>query len=502
MRPDIVLGPPGTGKTTTLIGRVEDALSRGVSSERIGYFSFTRKAAQEATERACEKFGLTRVDFPHFSTLHSMCFRSLGLRSADVLQGKRLQEFAKHAGIRIDARWSEDGTMSGFETGDRIMFMENLSRIRGVSLEEQYAEDDDSLDWNEVKYVSDCLREFKRVHGLMDFTDMLRKFLTDGPRLRLQELMIDESQDLSHLQWLVVDKLMRGCERVVVAGDDDQAIYKWAGADVDHLIDMDGEVQVLGQSYRVPKRIQVLAQEVISHVGRRREKKWAARAGAHGVVARVGEFGEADCGSGQVLVLARNSYLLREQVEPELRAQGIVYERYGKSSVDLDLLASVSCWEKLRRGGKITIAEARGVYEWMKSVRSVRRGFKTLSGRADDEEVSLEDLRRDGGLLRDKEPWYEALDNVPVQDVEYVRAARQRGEKLRDRPRVVVSTIHGSKGGQADHVVLLKEMAWRTWSEMKESPEDEVRPWYVGVTRAREKLTIVESSTRRACPWL
>jgi superfamily I DNA/RNA helicase len=77
---------------------------------------------------------------------------------------------------------------------------------------------------------------------------------------------------------------------------------------------------------------------------------------------------------------------------------------------------------------------------------------------------------------------------------------------------VRVSTIHGSKGGEADHVVVLREMAQRTHREMREvSEEDEARVWYVAVTRARERLSIVEPRARdrygnsladRACPWV
>jgi len=52
----IILGPPGTGKTTTLLGLVEEFLRDGVDIKKIGYFSFTRKAAYEAQHRAEEKF--------------------------------------------------------------------------------------------------------------------------------------------------------------------------------------------------------------------------------------------------------------------------------------------------------------------------------------------------------------------------------------------------------------------------------------------------------------
>jgi len=501
MQPDIIFGPPGCGKTTSLINRVESALARGIPPDRIGYFSFTRRAAQEAVERACSKFGLHRTDFPYFSTFHSMCFKQLGINYQMVLSGKKLREFAHVAKIRINSRWSEDGTLTGFETGDRILFMENLARVRGITLEQQYREDDDNLPWEEVKRVALTLADYKKQLGFVDFTDMLMEYLRSGIRLRLQELMVDETQDLSLLQWRIAQRLSEGCDQWAVAGDDDQAIYRWAGADVDQLIDLQGNTNVLGQSYRVPRVIQKVAQSVIGQVHRRREKLWRAREGAEGEVARAARFIDVDCGEGEILVLARNAYVLNEQVEPELRQQGIVFERNGRNSIDADLLRTIQDWEKLRREQMVTVAQARKIYKYMSSGHGIKRGFKTLPDKEDSEMVSLADLKKTGGLLRD-EPWHEAMDMIGKGDVDYIRAARTRGEKLTKKPRVVLSTIHGAKGGQADHVVLMKEIAWRSYNEMLVKPEDEMRVWYVGATRAKEKLSIVEPSTKNACPWL
>ena len=68
-----IFGPPGTGKTTALLDMVDKALSSGVSPNKIAFLAFTRKAANEAKERACERFKLdTQKDLQYFRTLHSL----------------------------------------------------------------------------------------------------------------------------------------------------------------------------------------------------------------------------------------------------------------------------------------------------------------------------------------------------------------------------------------------------------------------------------------------
>lgn len=69
---EIVLGPPGTGKTTTLLNEVEKEMRSGVPPEHIGYVTFTRKGAGEAIDRAAKKFGFEADRMPYFRTLHSL----------------------------------------------------------------------------------------------------------------------------------------------------------------------------------------------------------------------------------------------------------------------------------------------------------------------------------------------------------------------------------------------------------------------------------------------
>jgi len=507
---EIILGPPGTGKTTTLLSLVEQELAQGISPSKIGLITFTKKGADEAINRAKQKFGYGNDDLPYFRTIHSLCLRRLGLRSTDLLVGDAFKEFADHAGIPVTGRaWSDEGMLSAFETGDRILFMENLARIRRVSLLEQYRQDDDGLDWNEVKRVAEALKAFKKKRGLIDFTDMLTRFVANGKDIGLELLFVDESQDLSALQWQVVALLASSCRRVVCAGDDDQAIFEWAGADVNHFVTMAGQTSVLGKSWRVPLNVQKIAVKVINGVRERRSKAWSARE-ENGTVEYISDFPSVNVAkTGSVLVLARNAYILRDQVEHELRDRGIVYQFGSRNSINPEQIQAAGVWEDLKKSKSITLADARVMYKFMTALTAVKRGYKKLEQFGDDSEIllSMEDLRIHGGLLVDPNlPWTAALERIPGSDMAYMLAARRNGEKLRGGvPRVRLSTIHSIKGGEADHVVVMKEIAGRTYYEMSKSKrkeDEERRVWYVGLTRTKQRLTLVSSQTQRSCPWL
>ena len=87
---NIILGPPGTGKTENLLRIVDRELKNGTDPSAIAFVSFTNKATDVARDRAKTKFNLTDDDLPYFSTLHAFGKRQLGMTHAEVMDAFRL----------------------------------------------------------------------------------------------------------------------------------------------------------------------------------------------------------------------------------------------------------------------------------------------------------------------------------------------------------------------------------------------------------------------------
>jgi DNA helicase-2/ATP-dependent DNA helicase PcrA len=337
------------------------------------------------------------------------------------------------------------------------------------------------------------LQSYKNRLRLYDFTDMLELFVNESSRFcpSLSVSFIDEAQDLSPLQWDVAHVIEKYSEKIYCAGDDDQAIYKWAGADVEHFIGLDGGYEVLEQSYRVPQNIHPIASRISNRIHKRVPKTYLPRPD-EGTFKRVYDINDLDFSEGTWLVLAQAGYFLSDMVET-LRSRGHLFAYHGHRSISQKISEAVNGWEQMRKGRAIPTPIARVVYAYMSVGNRVKRGFKKLPHLADDETVGLEELQQHHGLFATNDMiWHEAMDKIPDNERAYITALLRRGEKFNSTPRITLSTIHGSKGGEAENVVLFTDISPAASKAAESDPDELHRVFYVGVTRTKKNLYLIE----------
>ena len=486
----VILGPPGTGKTSTLLSLIEDELESGTQPESIGFFTFTKKAVNEGKERAMNKFNISDRELPFFRTLHSLAFRQLGLTRESVVSHTDIKDLNEKLNLRLTGRTtSDDGHIFGMTHDDRLAFIENLARMRNVPLKEQWHEVEDAVGWFELERFARGLQLFKEDRLLVDYTDMLHKFLKEGDVPELGVMFVDEAQDLSPLQWAVVRKVAEKAKKIYVAGDDDQAIYKWAGADVDYLIQNSKDALVLEQSYRVPAAVHEVARQCIGQVRSRIYKEWTPRK-EQGMVRWEPTIELVDMEEGDWLVLASTNYLL-EDVDEYCRNEGWFFEVKGRPSISEAKVRAVIYWERLRKGESISLTEAANILKFVKVEK-----HKKLDMLDSNLTFQYQDLKNQFSDLPDGH-WYDVFTLLSPSEISYIRAMLRRGEKITKQPRIRLSTIHAAKGGEATNVVLLTDITTRVYKNYQQNPDDENRVFYVGITRTKENLYLIEPKSPR-----
>tara|TARA_R100000479_G_scaffold102608_1_gene51165 strand:- start:402 stop:1979 length:1578 start_codon:yes stop_codon:yes gene_type:complete len=498
-----IFGPPGTGKTTTLIKLVEGSLAHHIDPWKIGFMSFSRKAATEAKTRALKAIeGVDSKDLTYFRTLHSLAFSWLGLSTSEIMSGRDYNELGKLVGLDFRTTQTvniEEGPLFNIGAGgDSYMSLIQYARVKEVDLEEEFHKGwDRSLNKQQLLVLDKAFKNYKRAMGKLDFIDMIEKFIWQGTSPDFDLLIIDEAQDLAPLQWkMVKEVLVPNSQKVFYAGDDDQAIYSWMGVEVDNFLNASETKITLKQSYRVPEHPFVFAQGLTDQITKRENKSWNPTK-EKGFVTWHNDILDIDMTEGEWLILTRTNYIANK-VCNKLREEGYVFWREGEGwSVSVNVLVAIEVWLKLQRGATVPADLLKPFSKLIDPKHITKSGRKLMFSLSEDQEYTLTDLKRLCGFdVNNFVTWQNVL-KISEQVAAYIVSVRKRGEKILSAdPRIRVSTIHRAKGGEADNVALLLDSTKACVES--EDQDAEKRVWYVGVTRAKKELHIVVGSGKHS----
>lgn len=244
--PVLVVAGAGTGKTATIVKRIEHIISDGYARPwQVLAITFTNKAAGELKERLINTVGEEANDiWAH--TFHSMC-------------GRILRRFADRLG------YTQHFTI--YDTDDQKRVMKRVQKSLGIEdkflnhraiLNEISHAKDSLIDCREYKAstvndfrkakIAQCYEEYqnelKRADA-MDFDDMifntvqLLKQNEDVLELyqnQFRYVIVDEYQDTSYAQYILTYLLADGYHNICVVGDDDQSIYRFRGATIENIM--------------------------------------------------------------------------------------------------------------------------------------------------------------------------------------------------------------------------------------------------------------------------
>lgn len=502
----IIIGNPGCGKTTKLISELQKLYQDGIPLERIAYCSFSVAAIDEAVSRALKALKIStdtsttlletgnyKGKLIYFKTLHAMAFRLLGLESSCLLSESGLKEFALSQGLRVTGDYiRKKGLPHRMTQGDKIMQIIGVSELCNQSIRDYMIKNDvHEIPIDLVERIAHNYKAFKVLSSQYDYTDMLVMAKnTDLEVPELDYLFIDEAQDLSSLQWILVNKLASKAEHIIIAGDDKQAVNSFSGADVDTFLALPGKVETLKQSYRVPKVVFDVANKIVNKMTAYRKEGalWKPRR-VEGTLSYVNSLPLDKLQKGKDwLVLARGGYqlqtLARELYKMEEGQKPILFTLNGMPPVDMDAYAIIWLYKHY---GK----------EWVKKITAPITE-KDTAEQASNKRKYQKILKR---FIKNAFPieeaankeWHELFVNEDPIKVRYLQKTYmlylQKGENMfKDAP-VRLMTIHAAKGREADNVIVYLNIPKTVADTLRYDDSDvELKVLYVAITRAKQNL--------------
>ena len=464
-----------THNTRRLIEEVSKELETR-RPEELAFVTFTRKGAEEGLRRVCSKLMFEPEDLPYFRTLHSLTFHALNLKGTQMFGRLDQRKFNKEFGYNVNRCEVDTGKVA--PTRDSLYLDFYDMERSGALTSKQLAEAD-----IEKAYYNQIVRNYeayKAREEKVDFFDCLIKYVENGEALPVKVAMIDEAQDITALQWKVIDKAFRKAEKIIIAGDDKQSIYAYSGARPDFLIQLSKQfpVEHLSKSYRIPYSVYKLSVAITNFIGEKTEQKAEPR---------------MENGEGMIMQLNGLERILNFLDESCIKDDPDKTAWY--------ILARNNCFleepKKVLEEALIPYWTAEGFFmggEIMKRLKDYEN-FK-MEGYRDPKKK--EDFQRKFGIEDFTQPFTET--NLFTEGRKWVYASyiekyglKKLEEMCKWNPQVLVSTIHHVKGGECQNCAIMLDTTRKTKGNVFENIDEELRILYVGVTRAKENLFLIDS---------
>ena len=471
----VLLSQAGSGKTRRLIEEVSKELEVR-RPEELAFVTFTRKGAQEGLHRVCSKLRLEPDDLPYFRTLHSLTFHALNFKANQMFGRLDQRKFNKEYGYNVNRCEVDTGKVSPTRDSKYLDFYD-LERS-GALTSKQLADAD-----IELGYYHQLVRkyeEYKSRQHLVDFFDCLIKYVQEGDSLPVKVAMIDECQDITALQWKVIEKAFSKAEKIIIAGDENQSIYSYSGARPDFLIALANKfpVEHLSVSYRIPQSVYRLAKAIVNFIGDKTNKPFEPRLeNPEGSITQLSDL---------------------ERLKNFINTENL---KDHPTETQWYILARNNCFleepKKLMEENLIPYWTADGFFMGGAIMQRLKDyiGF-SLEGYSNPKKK--EAFQRKFGIYDFSLPFTETNLFTDGRKWVYASYIEKYGlDKLEEmckwNPQVLISTIHHVKGGEAKNVAILLDATRKTKGNVFKDIDEELRVLYVGVTRTKENLFLIDS---------